>query len=77
MVRGEQGVPGKPAPCRKISRRARVQGDEAQHRARRQRFHAKPQLQHEIAAAEVAGIPCRIGDLWLTHGALASGVARA
>ena len=76
MVGREQRVPGEPAPRRKIGRRAGVLGHELQHGARPQRLYAKAQLQYEIAAAEVAGVPCGIGHARLAHGALATGVAR-
>jgi hypothetical protein len=76
MVGREQRVPGQPAPRRKIRRRAGVPRDELQHGAWRQTIHAKPQLQHQVAAAEVAGVPRRIGHTWLAHDALTMGVAR-
>ena len=73
----EQRMPGQPAPRREVSRRAGIERDEPEHRARVQRLHAKAKLHDEISAAEVAGIPAGIDRAELAHEALGIGVARA
>ena len=62
----EKFVPGQPAPGRKIFRCSQIEGgdleDAAGHSAQ-----APAQVEHQRAAAEVAGVPFRIGMQGIDH----------
>jgi hypothetical protein len=58
---GDERVTGEPAPRGNVFGRAGVAGDETQHLARAQSAHAHPQLQYQITAAGITGIPDFIG----------------
>src|SRR5215510_2643060 len=57
MLDVEQRMSRQPTPCRDILRGTGVSGRDPQHLARFHRAQAHPQLQHEIAAGHISGIP--------------------
>jgi len=62
MRRRHQGVTGEPAPRGQVGRRAGIERDETEHGARLKRLNPESQLQYELPAAEVAGIPGGVRD---------------
>src|SRR4029453_10054816 len=62
MLRCDQRVTGHAAPGRNVGAGARIAGGQAQHLAGLQRLQALPELEHEVAAAEVARVPPGVGD---------------
>lgn len=61
MLGSEQAVAGHPTPGGNILDRPAIQGDKMQDRAGRCFAEFQPQLQHEIATGQIAGIPFEIG----------------
>ena len=62
MIRGHEGVTGETAPGGEIGTRARIDRHQTQQRAGLELLDPETQLQHELTAAEVAGVPGRVGD---------------
>ena len=57
MLRCDQRVTGHAAPRRNVGAGARIVGSEGQHLTGLHRFQALPELEHEVAAPQVARIP--------------------
>ncbi len=57
MLLMEERVAGQPAPGGHVGRRAGIQGDDLDDLARPHAVEPALELEHELAAAEVAGIP--------------------
>ena len=53
---------GEPTPRGQVGRRAGIERDETEHGAGLERLHPESQLQDEVPAAEVAGIPGGVRD---------------
>ena len=57
MLLLEERVPGQPAPGGYVGRRAGIEGDDLDDLARPHPAEPALELEHELTAAEVAGIP--------------------
>jgi len=78
MLLMEERVAGQPAPGGHVGRRAGIQGDDLDDLARPHAVEPALELEHELAAAEVAGIPfvVHLEDPIAAHGGVEEDLPR-